>query len=339
MNRTGWLLAVIWMLGGSAAAAAQPKDPHADLPRSHSVTPELAATGFEFAEGPALDAKGNLYVANYRSNGNIGRIAPDGTARIFCNLTEAAPADGSQPRANGMKIDSMGQLIVADSGTGRLLRISTDGLRVEVLADRFDGKRFSSVHDVALDRAGNIFFSDPGDSDRDDPTGTVYRYDILTAQVSQAVTGLASPGGLAVTPDQKHLCVSESDKFRIMIYGLSEKGHLADGRVLITFPVESEGNIAGGRFQPEGMVFDAKGRLYVAMWTGDLVNVVEVSSGTIIRQYEAGGLQATNCHFHAGYLYTTVAAKEAVFRLKLGVEGFRYSRSPDVESVVPETDP
>ena len=31
----------------------------------------------------------------------------------------------------------------------------------------------------------------------------------------------------------------------------------------------------------------------------------------------AGGEKSTNCHFHGGYLYTTVAAKEAVFRLNL----------------------
>ena len=36
----------------------------------------------------------------------------------------------------------------------------------------------------------------------------------------------------------------------------------------------------------------------------------------------------TNCHFHGGYLYVTVAAKEAVFRLKLGVEGFDYRKRP-----------
>jgi hypothetical protein len=41
-----------------------------------------------------------------------------------------------------------------------------------------------------------------------------------------------------------------------------------------------------------------------------------------LRQYDAGGKQATNCHFHGGFLYVTVADREAVFRLRLGVEGF-----------------
>jgi hypothetical protein len=47
-----------------------------------------------------------------------------------------------------------------------------------------------------------------------------------------------------------------------------------------------------------------------------------------LRQYSAGGTQATNCHFHGPYLYTTVAAKEAVFRLRLDVQGYEYWNEP-----------
>jgi sugar lactone lactonase YvrE len=64
------------------------------------------------------------------------------------------------------------------------------------------------------------------------------------------------------------------------------------------------------------------------MWVGGVVNVVDVPSGALLRQYNAGGPQATNCHFQGSYLYTTVAAKEAVFRLKLGVRGDPYWLPP-----------
>ena len=63
----------------------------------------------------------------------------------------------------------------------------------------------------------------------------------------------------------------------------------------------------------------------VLAFCSGLVNVVEVPSGKILRQYDAGGTLSTNCHFHGDYLYTTVASKEAVFRLKLGVPGFNYN--------------
>jgi sugar lactone lactonase YvrE len=77
------------------------------------------------------------------------------------------------------------------------------------------------------------------------------------------------------------------------------------------------------------------------MWVGGVVNVVDVPSGTLLRQYSAGGSQATNCHFHGPYLYTTVAAKEAVFRLKLGVQGHEYWVQPDKSTkagAVPEAE-
>lgn len=334
LQQWGWL----WFFALAVAAAAGSEGtsrpfaggeagPTDGLPPTHSVEPQRYATGFTFAEGPALNSAGDLFVVNYRVPGTIGRIGPlpDGAAGIFCDLRQAEPLEGRQPRANGLKIDSEGRLVVADSGAGRLLRISADGEKVEVLADRCGGKRFNSINDVALDRAGNIYCTDPGGSSVKNPIGSVYRYDIQTTQVARLQTGLAFPNGLAVTPDQKHLCVAESQRYRVLLFDLTPQGKLADRRVLIDFPTETRGNIIGGATPPDGMAFDAAGRLYVAMYTGGVINVVEVPSGQLIRQYKAGGDRATNCHFHGGYLYVTVAAKEAVFRLKLGVAGYDYA--------------
>lgn len=302
-----------------------------DLPPSHSVKPMLYATGFVFAEGPALDAKGNLFVVNYRLKGTIGRITPDGEASIWCDLNELAPVEERKTQANGLKIDGEGRLIVADAGGGRVLRISPDGQQAEVLADRCEGVRFVSPNDVALDLEGNIYFSDPGGSNAENPVGSVYRYDIQTKQTSCLVAELAFPNGLGVTPDQKHLCVAESQLYRILIFDLDTKtGTVDNERVLIEFPEETNGDIVGGKFPPDGLVFDAQGQLYAAMWVGGVINVVDVPSGKLLRQYSAGGTQATNCHFHGDYLYTTVAAKEAVFRLKLGVAGHQYATGAGV---------
>ncbi len=310
-----------WALLMAAAVLANA----GELPPSHSVEPQLYATGFAFAEGPALDRDGNLFVVNYRTKGTIGRIAPDGTASIWCDLSEQATPDGRKSQANGLKIDSSGRLIVADAGGGRVLRVSADGKQIEVLADRCDGVRFQSVNDLALDRQGNIYFTDPGDSSADQPLGAVYRYDIHTKRTTLLASKLAFPNGLAVTLDQRQLCVAESHRYRLLLFDLDvPTGTVSNQRVLIDFPRENQGEVIGGDYPPDGMIFDAQGRLYVAMWTGGVINVVELSSGQLIRQYSAGGSQATNCHFHAPYLYVTVAAKEAVFRLKLDVAGFEY---------------
>ncbi len=311
-----------------------------DLPPSRSVQPKLYATGFVFAEGPALDSAGNLFVVNYRQKGTIGRITPDGEASIWCDLNELVPIEGRQAQANGLKVDGEERLIVADAGGGRVLRISLDGVQAEVLADRCEGVRFVSINDVALDLEGNIYFSDPGGSSADNPIGSVYRYDIQTKKTSLLVTGLAFPNGLGVTPDQKHLCVAESEQYQVLIFDLDrETRELNNKRVLIAFPEKTEGDIVGGKFPPDGLVFDAKGRLYVAMWVGGMINVVDVPSGRLLRQYDAGGSQTTNCHFHGPYLYTTVAAKEAVFRLKLDVAGHQYAVRSNVAERSTEVEP
>jgi gluconolactonase len=302
----------------------------ADLPPSHSVKPELYATGFEFAEGPAFDRDGNLYVVNYRGNGKIGRITPDGAASVFCDLRQMtpAPAKGRNAQANGLKVDHEGRLLAADAGGGRLLRISVPEKGkppvLEILADSFDGKPFDAPNDVSLDLLGNIYFTDPGNSNAKNPTGSLYRYDAKEKKVVKLDTGLAYPNGSAVTPDQKHFCLSESDRHRMLIYDRDAEGNLSNRRVLVDFTQPSEGNVTGDKIVPDGIIFDAQGRLYVATWTGGVINVVDVPSGKLLRQYEAGGDWATNCHFRDGYLYVTVAKKEAVFRLKLGVDGAKY---------------
>lgn len=311
-------LVVCCCLHVSATATEPPS-----LPPSFSIQPRMYATGFEFAEGPAFDDDGNLYVVNYRGNGNIGRITPQGQASIWCDLRQLAPCEGRIPQANGLKVDSEGSLIVADAGGGRVLRISRDGKQAEVLAERFEGTRFNSVNDVALGLK-SIFFSDPGGSSEQKPVGSVYRYDVTSRLVSRVAKDLAFPNGLAVTPDQAHLCVAESRRFRVMIYDLARDGSVTNERVLIQFPEADEGMVRGGPYDPDGMIFDEFGRLYVAMWIGGIVNVVEVPSGKLLRQYEAGGARATNCHFFGESLYVTVAANEAVFRLDLGVRGFNY---------------
>lgn len=304
------------------------------LPSNDRIMPQLYATGFEIADGPTFDTEGNLFVANYRGNGNIGRITSDGTASVFCDLRKLAPAEGRTPRAAGIKVADGDRLIVADSGAGRLLRISADGQQVEVLADRFEGTRFGPVGNVALDLIGNIYFTDPGPRSVKKPsikkpmvkkpTGFVYRFNAASQKVERLASDLAGPTGLAVTPDGKLLCVAEGGLGRVLSFRIGDQG-LGDGRLLINFSKQDTGEIKGGSFTPRGMVFDAKGRLYVAMGKAGVINVVDLEKGTLIRQYKAGGERVTNCHFDDRFLYTTIAAKEAVFRLELGVEGHSYN--------------
>lgn len=310
---------VVWVLAMPAVLLARED---ADLPEADAVQPQLFATGFELADGLAFDAKGSLYVTNYRGNGNIGRITRDGTASVWAVLSEIAPLEGRVPRGRGMKVDREGRLLVADAGGGRLLRISSDGRRGEVLADRFNGERFAAVSDLALDTRGNVFFVDAGKSDQEEPTGSVYRFDIATGAVSRLVTGLAAPGGLAITPDQTRVCVGETGRHRLLMFNLVENEATNETEIISFSSQDTDPPKANS--VPQGMIFDTSGRLYIAMGAGGVVSVINVDRADLIRQYSAGG-QVTSCHFFDGHLYTTIVDKEAVFRLPLGVNGFRYN--------------
>lgn len=299
------------------------KSPGEDLPADRDATPAMYATGFALASGLAVDQAQNLLVANYRVLGTIGRIAKDGTASVLCDLREMAPVERADPLPAGMKLDSDERSIVADSGTGRLLRIERDGSRVDVLADRCEGRRLIRVQDVALDLARNIYFCDLGAEDAGESPGSILRLSSNTGKTTLLDDQLDRPSGVGVTPDQDRLCVAESGKNQILIYDLSNEGTVGKRRVLVKLPSsKSSADRSGDR--PRGMIFDQAGRLYVTVTSG-FVFVIDVDKRRLIRQYPAGGEQATGCHFHGGYLYTAIASKEAVFRFQLGVEGFSYN--------------
>ncbi len=281
------------------------------LPSPDFIKPELYCTGFAFAEGPAIDREGNLYVVNYREWGTIGKITPDGSASILVDLRKQLSSEnGHNPSCNGLKIDDDGNIIGAETGTSQIIRIARDGKKVEVLVREVNGERLQGLNDVALDPKGNIFFSNPGKKN-------VYRWNKSDGSVDRLNPEPIGSNGIGITPDGKHLITADSDGRQLMILDMVD-GKGTNPRVLLKMPGEKQ--------VPDGFVFDEFGRLYLGTWTGGVVHVIEVPTGKILATYDAGGSQATNVHFFNGDLYVTAAAKEAVFRLPLGIKGWRYSK-------------
>ncbi|MSU34357.1 MAG: SMP-30/gluconolactonase/LRE family protein [Pedosphaera sp.] len=309
--RTPTLALAALLVLGLLPGTAQSQKQVAALPKSSTIRPSLYCTGFTFAEGPAIDREGNLYVVNYREGGTIGKITPDGSASIFIDLRKHLPAEGDrQPGCNGIKIDDDGNLIAAETGTSQVIRISKDGKKVEVLVREVNGVRLKGLNDVALDPHGNIYFSNPGQKN-------VYRWNRDGGTVDKLNPEPIGSNGIGLTPDGKHLITADSDTKQLMILDMVD-GKGSNPRGLLTLPGKDE--------VPDGFVFDDAGRLYLGTWTGGVIHVIEVPSGRILATYDAGGKLATNVHFFNGDLYVTVAAKEAVFKLPVGLRGWRYSK-------------
>ncbi|MCC6442663.1 MAG: SMP-30/gluconolactonase/LRE family protein [Armatimonadetes bacterium] len=269
-------------------------------PLPENIHPYPVVADIDFAEGPIFDREGNLYFVNYVRNGTIGRKTPDGTVSVWCET-------GGQ--ANGLKVDGEGYVIAADYGGKRILRIHPDGKRIEVLTDSFEGKPYLGPNDVCLDLAGNIYFSDPTGSGKENLIGSVYRI-ATDGHVTRLDTGLAFPNGLAVSPDQTKFFVAESSTNRLLAYDLSPDGRLSDKRCAIQFDTDTL----------DGIMFDEYGRLWIARWTNQTVDIVS-QEGDLLASLPAGGDQATNLCFWETSLYLTVAGRHSIHRLDVGVRG------------------
>jgi gluconolactonase len=288
--------------------AAFADDPPPSLPAK--VEPQLVARGISFAEGPTFDSKGNLFFANYQGNGNIGRRSADGVVEVWRRLPDPPPGpEGKVRRAFpfGLKADREDRLIATDYGGRRLLRISP-AKKVETLADSYEGQAFNNPNDVCLDRAGNIYFTDPQGTNKDS-VGAVYRYS-TTGRLTRLHTGLKYPNGLVVAPDQKTLYVAETWTRSVVAFDLAQDGALSRQRLLYRFPTPTV----------DGLAADEFGRIWVARLENKTVDVLS-PDGKLLASYDGGGDRVTNLAWWGKSLYVTVAGAGAIYRLDVGVRG------------------
>lgn len=263
------------------------------------IEPYPIVAGIDFAEGPIFDAAGNLYFVNYLANGTLGRRTPDGTVEVWIHT-------GGQ--ANGLKVDYDGHVVVADYGGRRILRVHPHTRRIQVVTDSYHGEPYLGPNDLCQDLNGNIYFSDPTGSSREQPIGALYRIERGTDRVSRLDAGLAFPNGLAVSPDQKRLYVAESATNRLLEYPLLPDGTLGERRVAMQFETDTL----------DGIMFDEHGRLWIARWSHGTVDVVWAERGQLLRSYPAGGTNVTNLCWWDTDLYVTVAGRHCIHRLAVG---------------------
>lgn len=252
------------LLAAFLMTACTPQAPTEQPPRTPAPTAVLeagaelgTAVSVVFTEGPAADAEGNVYFSEIRGN-RILKHSPGGGWTEFRNPSR---------RANGLAFDQEGRLIACEGaapGGGRqVTRTDLTSGEVEVLADKYEGKRLNSPNDLVIDRQGRIYFTDPryGDqADRQLDTEDVYLID-LDGRLRRVLTkpDINKPNGIGISPDGKTLYVAdtiaEPREARVMAFDLAEDGTPSKGRVHYSF---------GGGRGIDGMAIDSKGNIYGA---------------------------------------------------------------------------
>jgi gluconolactonase len=133
---------------------------------------------------------------------------------------------------NGRTRDLQGAVIQCSHGR-RAIERETGG-RVEILVDRWEGGRFNSPNDVVVARDGSLWFTDPsygitnpteGHPGEQEYGGNfVFRFDPASGAVDAVVTDMVDPNGLAFSPDQRTLYVSDSSSLdhHILAYDIAD---------------------------------------------------------------------------------------------------------------------
>jgi len=224
---------------------------------THVATADFIA----FTEGPAVDGEGNVFFSDIVNNRIMKRTA-NGRLTVW-------RADSG--RANGNMFDAQGRLVTCegaefgDGGRRRLTRTDMRTGAVEVLTDRYDGKRYNSPNDLVIDNQGRIYFTDPRyKEDRSDlelDAEAVYRLDPdgRVTRVLQQPT-VQKPNGITVSPDNRTLYLVDSSPApggnrKIWAFDLSPDGLPSNRRLIYDF--------APGR-GGDGMRTDVQGNLWIA---------------------------------------------------------------------------
>jgi sugar lactone lactonase YvrE len=199
-----------------------------------------------FAEGPVWSYDGFLVFSDTVVD-KLFKVIPGGADQVF-----AERAGG----AIGNAYDTEGRLYSCEFRQRRVTRTLKNG-KVEVLAARFEGKRFNAPNDVVVRRDGQVYFTDPAFGAQQDTRELDFYgvYQITSKRELKLVAKPAGrPNGIALSPNGKVLYVANSDERNVRAYDLDGKGEASGERIFIA---KTDGI-------PDGLRTDEKGNLYVA---------------------------------------------------------------------------
>ena len=287
---------------GGAAADGGPAVPAPDagpamgpfpLAAVRAARAERLAAVSTHTEGPSW-RDGDVFFA---SDGNgLMRLSADG--RVHRYHPQLAPV-GSYLLADGSLLVCEKKYIV--------VQVFRDG-KVGVIVGEGAGPGF--CNDLAVDAAGNIYFTDAH-------AGIIYRVQ-PTGEMVRVVSGRNYPNGVEIDPASKTLYFSTAnDLWRI---ALPAPGAPA------TFPAPQNAGGPGA----DGMAFDVWGNLWLAVVARGQLAVFDPARRQVIVSISAGGPEVTNLAFGGlanDVVYTTLSGR-GVWKIPVGARGFLHPGAP-----------
>ena len=292
--------------------------------------PRLLGTGHWWAEGPAWDrARQKLYFTDVPRN-RAYVWSEEAGQEIFLEPSGVDPSQAEgmrEPGANGLLIGRSGELLVCNHGKRAVeARDFASGER-RVLVSEFEGKRFNSPNDLIEAADGTIYFTDPpygleglnASPMKEMEKNGVYRLDNRLdtgGSVSRIVDDMTFPNGIALSPDESWLYVSQSDPDAPLIRRFALRGgEVRDEGETLWFDAKPFMHEVGGL--PDGMAISADGHVCLGGPGGVLV--IDADGKCLGRI--ATGRATANCTFGEDGRTLFITAADRLVAVRMQVAG------------------
>ena len=281
---------MLWVIAGAAVLSAQ------DFSK---IQIEKIASNYQYTEGPAWSREGFLLFSDVPT-GRIIKLVPNEPPAIF------RPSSGG---SHGSAYDPQGRLVTCEATARRVTRTDKSG-KVEVLAERFEGKRLNAPNDVAIRRDGHIFFTDPAFGSQ--ATGRELDfYGVYHLSPRGELALLAKtpgrPNGIAISPKGDRLYVTDSDQRLIRLWDLDRAGKVTEERIFVS----------GIEGPPNGIKTDEKG----GVWVAAKALLVYGEDGKLAAKLDMPEAPANLAFGDNDYKSLYLTAQKSVYRIRLDVKG------------------
>ncbi|MEO1030548.1 MAG: hypothetical protein AAFX55_04045 [Bacteroidota bacterium] len=205
-----------------------------------AVGPELG-----FPNGVAVDALGNILVAETFVNAPIKRMDASGNNVVTLGSGFSFPAD--------ITVDASGHILVADNGNNAVKRMDASGNNIITL-----GSGFNEPRGIAVDASGNIYVADTGNN-------VIKRMDANGNNITTLGTGFDGPQDVAVDA-LGYIYVADTGNNAI-------KRMDANGNNMVT--------LGSGFNFPFGVVVDVSGDIIVADTDNNIIKRMDANGNNI----------------------------------------------------------
>ena len=262
-------------------------------------TIEVVANGMRFTDGPVWSLEDFLLFSDTVTDKQHKFTPGKGVSEI-----------GSRPGGTaGNAYDEKGSLYTCEFRERRITRTARNG-KVDVIAARFEGKRFNAPNDVVVRRDGNVYFTDPAFGNQEDTRELDFNgvFHVSTrGQIEAVAKWKTRPNGLALSPNGRTLYVSDSDGQSIHAFDLDRAGAASNDRVVVS-------RIPG---VPAGLRTDETGNIYVAARHV----LVYSPQGELLRTIQLGETPSNLAFGDPDFSTLYVTARTSVYRIRLSVKG------------------